>query len=279
MEFEFGQTKASEAFFDRHPKFYDSFERLMAIANKVFGRENRPRNRLEDAGFGFGHTCREEFLEILFLATNGYGTGAFKLFRGLYERAVTLAYLVKHPEKIDRFYNFTAIQEHRTMEGAFMSGVPEEQFNIAMSPNTVDSIRELYKKFKPEFQITDCAKCKTTRTAVSWDMDMAAMVRDVGAPFKNIFLIGYAIPNLKVHATLAAAMADFHNESEQDLEQRAKRKREDGDFVLSLATAVFIQVMKAQNTIFHLGLDKQLDACDQDVIDVWEPYLKTKHGR
>jgi|HubBroStandDraft_4_1064222.scaffolds.fasta_scaffold186174_1 hypothetical protein len=278
MDFDFGTTKASEAFFDRHPRFYLTFERLMELANMVFGRESLPKNRLEDIGFGLGHTCREDFIEIVFLASNGYGGGAFKLFRGLYERALTLAYLVKYPDKIDRFVNFAAIQDHRTMEGAFLSGVTEEQFDQAMSPDTVAAVRERYKQYKPDFQITDCKVCKTTRTAVSWDLDVAAMVRNLGVPYTNIFLMGYAIPNLKIHATLSSAMADFDKDRKQDLEERAKRKRADGEFVLSLASAVFIQVMRAQNTIFSLGLEDLLDACDQDVIDVWEPYLKAKKG-
>jgi hypothetical protein len=248
----------------------------MELGNRVFGRENQPKNRLENVAFGLGHTCREDFIEILFLASNGYGGGAFKLFRGLYERAVTLAYLVKCPDKVDRFVNFAAIQEHRTMEGAFLSGVTEEQFDEAMSPDTAAAIRERYKKYKPEFQITDCEKCKTTRTAVSWELDVAAMVRNVGAPYKNAFLMGYALPNLKIHATLSSAMADFDQERKQDLEKRAKRKRDDGEFVLSLASAVFIQVMRAQNTIFSLGIEAELDACDQDAVDVWEPYFIAK---
>jgi len=274
MEFDFGTTKASEAFFDRHPKFYPTFEHLMGLGNKVFGRESLPKNPLEDVGFGLGHACREDFIEIVFLASNGYGGGALKLFRGLYERAVTLAYLVKFPKRIDRFVNFAAIQEHRTMEGAFLSGVSEEQFNEAVSPDTAAAVRERYKKHKPDFQITDCKVCMTTRTSVSWDLDLAAMVRNLGVPYTSIFLMGYAIPNLKVHATLSSAMADFDKDRKQDLKERAKRKRNDGEFVLALASAVFIQVMRAQSAIFSLGLEDQLDACDQDVINAWEPDLR-----
>ena len=72
-------------------------------------------------------------------------------------------------------------------------------------------------------------------------------------------------------------MKDFGDEHRQNLEARAKRKTVDGDFALSLATAVFIQVMRAQNTLFELGLESDLDACDRSVIEVWEPYFKSKH--
>jgi hypothetical protein len=77
----------------------------------------RPKNRTEDICFGLGHTCREDFLEILFLAANGYSNGALKLLRGLYERALTMSYIIKSPAKADRFMSFVAIQETPRHEG------------------------------------------------------------------------------------------------------------------------------------------------------------------
>jgi len=68
-------------------------------------------------------------------------------------------------------------------------------------------------------------------------------------------------------------MSDFDKTTQQNVTERANRKRDDGDFVLSLATAVFIHVMRSQNAIFGLGVEKELDQCDQDVIDVWTPYF------
>src|SRR5712691_11597100 len=76
MLFEFGQTDQNKAFFDRHPKFYPAFERLMDLANKCFGRASGAKNHAQDICFGLGHTCRDDYTEILFLVVNGYGTGA-----------------------------------------------------------------------------------------------------------------------------------------------------------------------------------------------------------
>ena len=65
---------------------------------------------MQDIGFNLGETCRRDFLEIGFLAVNGYGIAAQKLLRGLYERAVTLEYIRQNPEKAERFVRFGAIQ-------------------------------------------------------------------------------------------------------------------------------------------------------------------------
>src|SRR6185295_13360109 len=110
VTFDFGETEASYSFLQRHPKFLPAFERLMAVGNKCYGREPKPRNRAEHVVFGLGHSCRQDFLEVLFMGVNGFSTGALKLIRGLFERTIALAYIVKHPEKAERLVRFGAIQ-------------------------------------------------------------------------------------------------------------------------------------------------------------------------
>src|SRR5712691_7117185 len=126
MTFEFGETDESNGFFDRNPPFIAIFERLMNIANKCFGRVVKYKNHLEDVVFSQGHTCRDDFSEVVFLTVNGYAGGASKIFRGLYERGVTLAYIVENPEKARRFHRFSAIQAHRTIEAALKTFTEEE---------------------------------------------------------------------------------------------------------------------------------------------------------
>ena len=82
IDFHWGATPESDAFFDRNPKFYDVFARLMLLANKTFGREYSTKDRLHLIAFNLGETCRVDFLEILFLAVHGWGIGANKLLRG-----------------------------------------------------------------------------------------------------------------------------------------------------------------------------------------------------
>jgi Family of unknown function (DUF5677) len=174
MTFEFTQTRHSAAFFKRHPKFDPAFDRLMDLANKCFGRPSGAKDQAEDVCFNLGHTCRDDYMEILFLALNGYGTGASKLLRGLYERAVTLAYIAKHPGKVDRFLHFAAIQEYRALKSA-LKVMTKEPFDDALGETaTVAQITELYERFKPEFP----------GRAISWDVRLISMVEDVGEPYK-----------------------------------------------------------------------------------------------
>jgi len=82
MEFDFGETKASQAFFDRHTLYYDTFERLMMLGNRVFGRESPAKDLFEDVTFCLGHTCREDFIEIP-VETWIYNLGPNKLMRSI----------------------------------------------------------------------------------------------------------------------------------------------------------------------------------------------------
>lgn len=54
----------------------------------------------------------------MFLAAHGFATGATKILRGLYKRAVTLEYISKHAEKAERFVRYAAIHEYKGMNAA-----------------------------------------------------------------------------------------------------------------------------------------------------------------
>lgn len=86
---------------------------------------------MEDIGFNLGETCRRDFLEIAFLAVNGHGAAAQKLLRGLYERAVTLEYIRRSPDKAERFVRYGAIQEYKVLKVA-LELVGQEEFDKHM---------------------------------------------------------------------------------------------------------------------------------------------------
>lgn len=274
MEFEFGHTTQSDQFFRDHARYLPVFEHLPNISNTVFGRSYAPKSRVEDIGFNLGHTCREDYLEIVFLSVHGHLNAATKLLRTLYERALSLAYMISEPPKAERFVRYAAIQEHRMMEAALRL-VPEDTFNQAMAPKTsAAKIRELYQSIKPEFETTLCKKCGTKRTQASWDIDVSSMAQKVGEPFSRLFLLGYTIPTLSIHATLAST---FDGTEEGDPSRK-------NHVTLIVATDIFVQVLRSQNTLFSLGIDAELESCMEEFRGVW-PDLdsnverKTHHER
>jgi hypothetical protein len=253
MEFiEFGQTTKSDHFFREHPRFLPTFEHLLRISNAIFGRSYTPMNRLEDIGFGLGHTCRDDFVDIVFLSLHGHNDAATKLLRGLYERALSLAYMILDPPKAERFVRFAAIQEHRMLAAA-LQVVPEAAFDEATAPNiSAAQIRDFYQKIKPEFETTLCRKCGTKRTQVSWDIDVPAMAQKLGQPYVSLFLLAYTMPTAAIHATLASTFDGF------------PRRSAENPISLIVATELFLQVLRSQNKLFSLGQDAELDSCTEE---------------
>src|SRR3984957_7880829 len=166
MHFETGQSKNSDAFYERYPNFEPVFDKLMVLGNICFGRELKAKDWMERICFDLGHTCRDDFLEVFFMAIHGHGSAALKLLRGLYERAVTLAYIAKYPDKAEKFRNYAAIQEHKVLNTA-LQVVTEDQFNEAIKGSgSAHEIRQWYDQVKPEFQVSRC-KCGEKGTAFS----------------------------------------------------------------------------------------------------------------
>jgi Family of unknown function (DUF5677) len=67
----------------------DDDPRVLAIVDKYRG---------DISSFVLARTAVDDFNEILVLSSNGYGIGAFKLLRGMYERIVTAEYVALFPE-------------------------------------------------------------------------------------------------------------------------------------------------------------------------------------
>jgi hypothetical protein len=77
----------------RRPDFAASASRLQATLDRGLNRrletvEGKPVS-VQMAVFGLGHQVADDFFDVLLLAVHGYGMGAVKLLRPLYERVVT----------------------------------------------------------------------------------------------------------------------------------------------------------------------------------------------
>src|SRR5580700_2459416 len=88
-----GLPDAWERFENQHLRFLERFHNLQTAMN-VPMLLNIPLPTPNDRVVLFlALACMEDFNEILLLCGNGYGLGALKLLRGMYERAVTAHYL------------------------------------------------------------------------------------------------------------------------------------------------------------------------------------------
>ena len=252
IQFEFGDTEQSRKFFGRHPNFYPAFQRLAELSNAGLGPRSLS-SKLEDVCHRLGNTCRNDFLSILFLAINGYGVAATALLRSLYERSVTLAYVIKHPEKVDRFLQYAAVSEYRLLQET-RKLFSDEQINDALQPNSIEEARENFEKFKTPFLRKDGKGTRPT-----WDVDLASQVRDLGSPFVEYYLPAYLTPNSHIHATLTSIMLP---------EERLSSDKQ-ADLTLMMAHVLLLKVIELHGDVFGLAHGSAIEKCNQDFHNLW----------
>ena len=261
-----GTEQQWDEIFERHTGLRDALNALIDLTEK----DSAPV-KLEGVAheviFALSRVCAEECWEILLLAANQYGNGALKLLRGLYERALTLTYISKFPEKAERFYKYGAIQDHRSISHAKRM-FSDEKLNETLAPLTVEQIEANYQSAKSDFQKTKCKTCETTELAHSWDIDVASMADKVGELFPNLLLSAYIVPTLELHATLASAFSRATSTPNR-LTFDYKPSPSSIDFCIIQALALIYIVRKVVVRTFALPLEAEMDRFEKAFLKAW----------
>lgn len=260
-----GSPSEWQAFWGRHPLWPQKFKLLHSTLERVFIREMASENPADRVVFFIGRLCAEDFNEVFLLSGNGYGFGALKILRGLYERAVTLAYVAKHPDQADMFLEYHYIHQGKMLSHAkplldkARGQIPSEELRSA---------EELYKTYKSKFREPLCKKCKTYRTRFAWSpLDLASMARDVN--MDGLYFAAYYFPTLQSHATASAIINRLDMRSEGHLSFDPEPQQEWSDRALAAAHNVIIHVLLTQNKYFNLALDDEIQQRMNDFGDIW----------
>jgi hypothetical protein len=137
-----------------------------------------------------------EFEETLVLAVNGYGSGATKLLRGLYERTVTVQYLMKHPDKVQQFIDYTKVHWRKLLIEADANGVGKQ-----LSEERRKEIEAEFAEVEDQFTETVC-KCGNTRLQGSWTKKpVPSQARELSEMLGTLCFQGYLIPTFFLHTT------------------------------------------------------------------------------
>jgi hypothetical protein len=262
-----GTEQQWDAIFERHAGLREALNALIDLTEK----DSAPvkiESVAHEVIFALSRVCVEECWEILLLAANQYGNGALKLLRGLYERALTLTYISKFPEKAERFYKYGAIQEHRTISHARRLYPSDEKLNEALAPLNVENIEANYQSAKADFQRTKCKTCKTTELAHSWDIDVASMAAKVGELFPDLLLTAYVVPTLELHTTLASAFSRATSTPDK-VTFDYKPSPSSIDFCIIQALALIYIVRKVVIRTFSLPLEAEMDRFESAFLKAW----------
>src|SRR6476661_2644507 len=193
----YGFEDAATDFDRRHPLWRDVLQRLAHAISLVFTR-TQTMNAIEKFVYFYGRLVAEDFMGIFLVAANGYGVAAMKLLRSMYEHAVTLQYLHEHPDEVDRFIDYDAIQQYKLMQPTL-----ETFGKDVLSTETVADVQRKYEEAKERFMVKAC-DCGAKRVNHTWSkLDFVSMAKKTG-DLGSMIVHGYYLPLRHSHSTYRA---------------------------------------------------------------------------
>lgn len=259
-----GNPEQWREFDARHPAFREAWPRLKKTLEDAFVRKVESDDPAPRLIFGLGRLAVEDFSEILLLYMNGYGVGALKLLRPLFERVVTGLYLTRHPEEAQDFLDFAYVQQRRLINHAKSSGVDVGKHG---TKEQLAEVEGEYQRVKGRFLEPLCKKCGTTRDQMSWTKkDLKTLADEVG--MGSLYGTAAFWPTLQIHTTRAAL--DVRLEPTPDGAMfKAGPQREQADHALAHAHICLVFLLDGYNRFF--GWDLDVSALDEDAKKCWNP--------
>ena len=262
----FGSQEDWQHFSESHQVLLRKLPLLFKTFERVFLRTIDTTKPADGVIYFLGRVAMEDFMEIVLLCGNEYGVGALKILRGLYERAVTAAYLAKYPEEVDSFLEY-----HHVHMGKLLNHTVE-LFDVRriFPEDKLAEIRANYERTKPRFQEPLCKTCGTTRTRLSWSkLNIGAMAKKGDEYLARLYLTCYFLPTLNAHSTLHALSTQAKTSDHGGLTFDDSAQREHADEALRAAHLTMLLALGTQNRHFKLGLDEELGERRGDFAEAW----------
>ncbi|MDZ4065134.1 MAG: DUF5677 domain-containing protein, partial [Coriobacteriia bacterium] len=259
-----GYPEEVEAFGKRNRAFVESLDSLVAALNAVFVRDWSTTSTADPVIFYLGRRCVDDFLEILLLSANGHAAGASALLRGLYERAVTAAFLHVHPDEASDFVDYDLVQRRKLARA--IAGLPDMN---ELPSKELEALEVQFQAVRERFEVSCCPKCKTKRLNHTWNnLDLVSMARETPR-LKKLIVPAYLVPLSHAHSTLKSISSKLE-EAGGHLSWKDVPDHADIDWNLRMAHCVLLQVLATQIEHFELkGEDEVIDRALSAYRDAW----------
>lgn len=251
-DFVIGSPHEWRAFAARHPDWQGTLSRLNDALTTVFIRDVPVDPPGKHVAFALGRVALEDFAEVILLSGNGYGVGALKILRGMYERVVTALYLLKNPGEVDDFIDFDAVNAHKFLmhakdSGADLTKLPSER---------VAAVKAKYDKVK-------------NRYSGSWTKkDLKTRASEVG--LGNAYGLMYFSPTLHEHASIAGLDSRFRIDEDGQGSFKDGPQRDDADDALGSAHALVLRLLEHFDQHFDYGIGDKVCALHSDFAACWK---------
>lgn len=218
--------------------------------------------------FYLGRIAADDFGEIVVLAGNGYGFGAHKVVRGMFERVVTAMYVARKPAEARVFAEQSAIDKYKLWERtvtafpAMAKGVSEEDLR---------ALRESSDAARKRLKTSVCPKCKQTLPDGPWTRKgIDAMAREVDDSLYRLYGQFYLEGTAQSHAN-SLGMERRLKPSDSGGWTYKETSEDEGRFALNLGHILLLKMLRLQNEFFGLGLDSEVEKREGAYRSIWKP--------
>jgi hypothetical protein len=218
--------------------------------------------------FGLGRIIADDFGELLVLSGNGYGIGAYKILRGMYERLVTAAYIAKNPSEARPFVEDDGIKKWKLWQQALK--VMPDGLKDSVSTLRIDALEAEYKRVKAKRADSVCDKCGQKKTQEAWTrLDLASMAKQTDINLSALYGACYLTPTFHSHATGFGLSARFRRNEDGATSYQEISEKEARQAIL-LAHDLVLRHLGLQNEYFKLGLDQEIQARIDAFTPIWK---------
>jgi hypothetical protein len=279
LSLEYGYREEWSAFATRHSEFTRRFGNIEKALDAAFLRTHQTTELAERTVYFLGRLAVEEFMEILLLCGNGYGIGAQKLVRGMYERAVTARYLYKYPDEVENYLAFHRVTDHK-----FLLAIQSTMGHDVFSKEQTEEIERDFKAVKAQFMVPDCKTCETTRLNHTWSrVDIVSMARMSDDSLWRLIVPAYYLPTREFHSTMGAIFSRLDAEpaaKEEGLIFDGAAQRDRADQSLITAHNILLNVLDLQKDCFRIQeLEPLLQTCFEDFMAILKEQNEKDKGR
>lgn len=218
--------------------------------------------------FFLGRMVADDFGEILMLSGNGYGFGAYKILRGMYERVVTAMYIAKDPAEARKFALQSAIDKFKLWERT-VATFPEMAKHC--TEEQIRSLKEESDRARKQLREPLCPKCRQPMPDAPWTRKgVDAMAREVDEGLYRLYGQFYLEGTAQSHAN-SLGMERRLKRTEHGGWTYKDTSEQEGRLALNLGHSLVLKSLKLQNEYFRLGLDAEIQERIEAYVSIWKP--------
>lgn len=281
LPFGVGDAEAQARFIKTHEKFLEEYLQIRALLEKVFLRplptseramplasptEIEDRNMADGVVFFLGRAAADDFGELLVLAGNGRGIGAYKILRGMYERIVTAAFISKNAPEARLFLSHSFIERDKVWR-RFKELIPDYPDN--RKAEDIAAFEQELGEAKARLKESICKKCNQPISQEAWTRKtLDVMAEKADGNLARAYAYCYLMPTLHSHAT-AFSMESRMRWTEAGYSFKEITEEEARKAVL-YGHGLILRLLKLENGHFGLELDAEVEERWRAFPEIWK---------